>query len=96
MTLNNILQVFKIQAVTPTTVTVPKTLNPTYRANATKRLPLENLPGIGRHTPKALAKYGIRTIHQFAQFTENEVESLLGKSGLKLLFTAKNICQKAI
>ncbi len=96
MTLTTIFQAFRLQTVTPTTITVPKTLNPTYKISSQKKLPLENLPGIGRHTPKALAKYGIRTINQFAQFTENEVESLLGRSGLKLLFTAKNICQKSI
>ncbi len=68
-----------------------KLMNPTNQINKNKA-PLENLPGIGRHTPKALAKYGIKTINQFANFTEQEVVALLGKSGLKLLGTAKNLC----
>lgn len=59
-----------------------------------KKIPLSKLPGIGRHTPKALAMYGITTIDQFAKFQENEVIALLGKSGLKLLFNAKNFKQK--
>lgn len=96
MTLTNIFQNIVSSYQTITTVQVPKTLNPTYKNNCQKKLPLETLPGIGRHTPKALAKYGIRTINQFANFTENEVVTLLGKSGLKLLFTAKTICQKTI
>lgn len=53
--------------------------------------PLAYLPGIGRHTPRALALYGIQTIGQFARFTYNEAESLLGKSGYKLLKIAKKI-----
>jgi nucleotidyltransferase/DNA polymerase involved in DNA repair len=53
--------------------------------------PLNKLPGIGRHTPKAMAKYGIHTIEQFALFTENEVIALLGNSGRKLLQTAKQL-----
>jgi predicted flap endonuclease-1-like 5' DNA nuclease len=57
-----------------------------------KKIPLEQLPGIGRHTPKALAKYGIITVNQFAQFEEQEILALLGKSGLKLLGTAKTLC----
>jgi predicted flap endonuclease-1-like 5' DNA nuclease len=60
-----------------------------YKKFQPKKIPLENLPGIGRHTPKALAKYGITTINQFAQFEEAEVVALLGKSGAKLLGTAK-------
>lgn len=56
-----------------------------------KELSLSSLPGIGRHTPKALARYGITTIKQFAQFEEQEVLALLGKSGLKLLSTAKTL-----
>jgi nucleotidyltransferase/DNA polymerase involved in DNA repair len=54
-----------------------------------KQIPLTQLPGIGRHTPKALAMYGITTVNQFAKFQENEVVALLGKSGLKLLGNAK-------
>jgi len=57
-------------------------------------LPLSNLPGIGRHTPRALAHYGVNTIGQFALFTENEIISLLGKSGKKLLKVAKQITRK--
>lgn len=54
-------------------------------------MPLHKLPGVGRHTPKALALYGIHTIEQFALFTENEITALLGNSGRKLLYTAKNL-----
>jgi predicted flap endonuclease-1-like 5' DNA nuclease len=57
-----------------------------------KKIPLTQLPGIGRHTPKALARYGIVTVDQFAKFEESEVLALLGKSGLKLLGTAKTFC----
>ena len=53
--------------------------------------PLNQLPGIGRHTPKAMAKYGIHTIEQFALFTEKEVIALLGNSGRRLLQSAKSL-----
>jgi len=54
--------------------------------------PLSELPGIGRHTPRALKMYGINTIEQFALFTETEIVSLLGNSGKNLLNKARRIC----
>jgi nucleotidyltransferase/DNA polymerase involved in DNA repair len=56
-----------------------------------KNLSIEHIPGIGRHTPKALKFYGIRTIEQFARFTEKEIVALLGNSGKKLLNSAKQL-----
>jgi nucleotidyltransferase/DNA polymerase involved in DNA repair len=58
-------------------------------AKLTPKHPLSALPGIGRHTPRALAMYGVQTIGQFACFTYEEVESLLGISGKNLLKAAK-------
>ena len=63
-------------------------MNPTHKKNS-KNLPIELIPGIGRHTPKALKHYGIKTIEQFSRFTEKEVVALLGNSGKKLLTSAR-------
>ena len=71
--------------------TQPSSVEKTFRNNV-KNIPLQELPGIGRHTPKALASYGILTVNQFAKFEESEILALLGKSGLKLLGTAKTLC----
>lgn len=68
-------------------------MNPTHKKNSEKKLPVEIIPGIGRHTPRALAFYGIRTVEQFALFTEKEVVALLGNSGRKLLMSARQIMQ---
>jgi len=54
--------------------------------------PLTELPGLGRHTTRALKLYGIRSIEQFALFTEEEIISLLGNSGRKLLSKAQKLC----
>jgi len=53
--------------------------------------PLNELPGVGRHTSRALNLYGINTIEQFALFTEQEITALLGNSGIKLLNTAREL-----
>ena len=60
-------------------------------AKLSPKHPLSALPGIGRHTPRALAMYGIQTIGQFACFTDDEVLKLLGNSGRPLLQYAKLI-----
>lgn len=62
-------------------------------AKLSPKHPLSALPGIGRHTPRALAMYGIETIGQFACFTTSEVISLLGPSGKKLLGAAKIVAR---
>ncbi len=54
-----------------------------------KQQPLNNIPGMGRFTVAALKRYGIETVEQFSIFTEEEVVTLLGKSGAKLLKNAK-------
>lgn len=53
--------------------------------------PLDQVPGMGRFTVAALKRYGIETAEQFSIFTEDEVETLLGKSGLKLLQNARKL-----
>lgn len=52
---------------------------------------LNEVPGMGRFTVAALRRYGIQTAEQFAIFTEEEVQTLLGKSGIKLLHNARKI-----
>jgi len=52
---------------------------------------LAQLPGIGRRTPRALARLGMKTIGQFVALTEGEVGVLLGGSGIKLLRIAKSL-----
>jgi len=49
------------------------------------------LPGIGRHTLKALAFYEIKTFADFIKFNEDEIQTLLGKSGIKLWKFAKKL-----
>lgn len=49
-----------------------------------KKTPLAHLPGIGRRTPRALARYGMKTIGQFANLTGVEADALLGASGVRL------------
>jgi len=71
--------------LTPITMELLAKLSPKH--------PLSALPGIGRHTPRALAKYGIQTIGQFACFTETEIMSLLGGSGVRLLTSARTIAR---
>jgi len=51
--------------------------------NMQAQLSLNFLPGLGRHTVKALALYGVQTIGDFAKFSQDEIEDLLGRSGLK-------------
>ena len=51
--------------------------------NMQAKLSLNFIPGLGRHTVKALAIYGIKTIGDFAKFSQEEIEDLLGRSGLK-------------
>ncbi len=53
-----------------------------------------NIQGLGRHTTKALAQYGITTVEQFARFTELEINMLLGKSGIKFLYNAKQLLKQ--
>jgi predicted RecB family nuclease len=67
------------------------TITPIQRINAYSSINM--LPGIGRHTPKALNMYGINTIYQFSLFTDKEVTTLLGNSGLKLLKKAKTFAR---
>lgn len=62
-------------------------MNPTSLNNRS----IDTIPGIGRHTPKALKYYGIKTIEQFSRFTEKEIVALLGNSGKKLLNAAKQL-----
>jgi len=54
---------------------------------------IQYIPGLGRHTTRALKLYGIKTVEQFSKFTENEINVLLGKSGIKFLKYAKELCQ---
>jgi nucleotidyltransferase/DNA polymerase involved in DNA repair len=76
---------------TLTTTNMNLTINPIRSLNAYS--PINMLPGIGRHTPQALRLYGINTIYQFSLFTDTEVRTLLGSSGLKLLRKAKNLAR---
>ena len=72
----------------------PNTMNVAVapiRSTLSPTLSIYKLPGIGRHTPHALQMYGINTIKQFSLFTDKEVTTLLGKSGKRLLVTAKRI-----
>ena len=50
---------------------------------------LVHLPGIGKRTPRALARYGMKTVGQFATLTESEASALLGGSGVRLLKSAR-------
>lgn len=52
------------------------------------------LPGIGRHTLKALEFYEIKTFADFIKFNESEIKLLLGKSGIKLWRLAKKLTNK--
>lgn len=52
---------------------------------------LSEVPGMGRFTVAALKRYGIETAEQFSIFTEDEVQTLLGKSGIKLLHNARKL-----
>ncbi len=59
--------------------------------SVTTKTSLALLPGIGRRTPKALARIGMNTIGQFARLTEREVRVLLGGSGIRLLRLARTL-----
>jgi nucleotidyltransferase/DNA polymerase involved in DNA repair len=52
---------------------------------------LARLPGIGRRTPRALARYGMKTIGNFAMLSESEAFTLLGASGVRLLRLAREM-----
>ena len=55
------------------------------------KLHLSFIPGLGRHTIKALAMYGIKTIGDFASFSQEEISELLGNSGIKYWKFAKKL-----
>lgn len=55
------------------------------------KLNLSFIPGLGRHTIKALGLYGVKTIEDFAKFSQEEIQELLGNSGLKYWRFAKKV-----
>ncbi len=57
---------------------------------------LSELPGIGRRTPRALARYGMKTIGQFSRLTESEAGALLGRSGVRLLRLAQQLLKDSV
>jgi nucleotidyltransferase/DNA polymerase involved in DNA repair len=65
----------------------------TSKTMSLSEMSLAQLPGIGQRTPRALAKYGMETVGQFASLTEGEVVVLLGRSGLRLLRLARALVQ---
>ena len=56
---------------------------------------IQYINGLGRHTTRALKAYGIKTVEQFSQFTEAEIQMLLGKSGLRFLNQAKMLLHQS-
>jgi len=59
--------------------------------NMPAKLNISFIPGLGRHTIKALGLYGIKTIEDLAKFSQEEIQDLLGNSGLKYWRFAKKV-----
>jgi len=54
-------------------------------------LPIKKIPGIGLKTNQILNKKGINLIRDLSKFTKKEMETMLGKSGIKIYHSAKGI-----
>ena len=59
--------------------------------NMPAKLNISFIPGLGRHTIKALGLYGIKTIEDLAKFSQEEIQDLLGNSGIKYWKFAKKV-----